>query len=380
MKIKVLITLGSLAIGGNEVFVLNLINNIDYKKFDVDVLVYSKVGFNESLADRIKELGCHIIINTDKKKSKYIDFINDVLFTIKTLKRENYSIIHCNSCSLIGLIKGICSGKKSKKVKIISHSHNSGMEKNTFFDSLIRKQLKKYISRNVDYGFSCSDLAGKSKYTDAFIKSERYVLINNAIDIDKYSFNRVTRNQLRCELNISSDTVVVGCIGRLNYQKNQQYLLKIIAGLKKKNSNIKLVLIGTGEDEGDLRLLARTLQIEDNILWLGNRLDAFKFYNIMDVFVLTSRFEGLPFVLIEAQVNGLPCVVSDAISKNVNVSNTVDFISINGSVDSWVSVIQKRALNRLSEEEIRKVSNKYNIDYEIKRIEKIYYMLATSEK
>lgn len=379
MKIKVLVTVGSMSIGGNEVFTINLAKNIDRSKFDLDVLIYSDNGMNYEFVNELKKCSNNVFIYPSINQNKFFMFVKDINITKNILIQGKYNIIHCNSCSFLGLLKGVISVKSLGKVKIIAHSHNEGNEKNNFIDQFLRKCLKKYLSRSIDYGFACSDVAGKSKYTDEFINSSKYILINNAIDINKYKFNEEIRKEVRYELGIEKENFVIGNIGRLDYQKNQKYLIKILKELLDKGNNVKLLLIGSGQYEENLKKLAKNLHIENNIIWLGSRTDAYRFYNAMDCFVMTSRYEGFPFVMTEAQVNGLYCVVSDVISKSVNITGMVEFVSLNAPFSKWAATIENVLHGRMPKSATQKIIDKYDIKKEIVKIEKIYISLAQRE-
>lgn len=374
-KIKVLVTVGSMGIGGNEIFTINLAKNIDREKFDLDVLIYSDAGINRDYLKQIKNSGSKFFLGHNNSPHKLCEIIHDIKVTRKILNQGRYDIIHCNSCSFLGIFRGVIAAKNLGNVKIVAHSHNAGKDKNNLVDKFIRRLLKKYLCHSIDRGFTCSDVAGKSKYTEKFIRSERYMVVNNAIDIEKYKYNLELRKRLRDELKIPQDVFVIGNIGRLDYQKNQQYLIKILKVLVDRGNKVKLLIIGAGTFESDLKQLTDDLSLKEDVLWLGSRNDANRYYHVMDCFAMTSKYEGFPFVLTEAQVNGLYCIVSDCISKNVNVSGMVEFVSLEELPEKWAKRMENIPQSRMPQEAVQRVIDKYDVTKEIKKIEETYRMM-----
>lgn len=368
-KIKVLQSVSSLGVGGNVTFVMNFFRKIDKEKFQIDFLIYddSKMDYY----DEVKSAGSNIFVVKRKYKNKTFNLFSQMWQVRKILKNENYDIIHCHSCSFFGIFKGAIPGYFNSKVKVISHSHNPGMPKNTLLDNIARSISKKFLSHIVDMGFSCSDYAGESKYTDEFMKSDKYKIIHNAIHVENYVYNNSFRETIRNSYNIG-DRVLIGNVGRLAKQKNQSFLLDIFAKIKQINKDTMLIIIGGGELEKQLKDKAVNLGIIDSVIFTGSVNDVNKYYSAMDVFVMPSLYEGLPFTAIEAQVNGLKCVISDKVTKMTDASGETKFISLEDSIDKWSDTILKSAESRISSEKVSNVTANYNIYTEVKKLEELY--------
>lgn len=368
-KIRVIQSVESLGVGGNEVFVMNLFRNIDKDKFQMDFIIYddSRMDFYEEL---IKS-GSKVYICKTNISNKYLKTLIKIIKTKKLLKREKYDIIHCHSCSFFGIFSTAIAARISKNVKIISHSHNPGIPKNNFIDTFIRNVFKRYLSTIVDVGLACSDLAAKSKYTDKFIKSNKFKMINNAIDIKKFIFDENIRKKMRDKYKIN-DEFVIGNIGRLELQKNQEFLLKVFSKIKNQNNLVKLIIIGEGTLENKLKEYCIKEGIEKDVIFTGKVNDCEKYYNMMDVFVLTSKYEGFPFVMVESQINRLPAVVSSSITKSVDILGNVNFISLEQSIDYWAEVILNSKERIACSDKYKIKCKEYDLEYQIKEIEKIY--------
>ena len=154
-------------------------------------------------------------------------------------------------------------------------------------------------------------------------------------------------------------------------KKNQKFLLEILAKLREKEPRASLLLIGGGALEGELKEKANELNVSDNVIFTGNVFDTEKYYSAMDVYVMTSIHEGLPFTVIEAQVNGLKCVLTDAITTMADVSGDSCFLSIYDDVEQWIDKIMTH-ITRSEEIQTQKVKDMYDVKKETLRIESLY--------
>lgn len=220
--------------------------------------------------------------------------------------------------------------------------------------------------------FACSNLAGIWMYRNWRADGDKYHLAFNGIEVDKYIYNQAVRAKKRKKLGVSDENFVVGHIGRFCYQKNQEFLINVFARLLERVPQAKLLLIGTGDDERAIRTQAERLGILGNVCFLGRRTDVAELYQAMDVFVLPSRFEGLVIVGIEAQAAGLQCVISDAVSKELAITDLVKYVSLSRDVDEWADVIEHcQGHDRLNQSDhIR--SSGYDIVNSAKLIEELY--------
>lgn len=371
-KIRILQSVGTLGVGGNEIFVMNLFRSIDKEKFQVDFVIYddSRMDYYEEI---IKS-GSKVYICKSNASNKYLDTLIKIFKTRKILKNNKYDIIHCHSCSFLGIFRGAVAGRFTNNIKVISHSHNPGMPTKNLIDTIIRKIFKNYLSRIVDLGFACSDLAAESKYTDNFMRTKKFIIVNNAIEVKKFLFNEEIRKEMRHKYKIN-DEFVIGNIGRLEFQKNQKLLLKIFAEIKKKNNLSKLIIIGEGSLENELKIYARDKGIYNDVIFTGKVNNCEKYYNMMDVFVLTSRYEGFPFVMVESQINRLPAVVSSVITESVNIFENVNFIPLENSIKEWANIILSSDKRIDYSEDYKSKCKEYDLEYQTKEIEKIYMEL-----
>lgn len=326
-------------LGGIETFMLTYVKEIVKMGDKFDFLATCEQLAVES---ELLELGCRVYHITPKRKS-FFRYRKELSYFMKVHANE-YDVVWLNDV-LFCNIDVLKYGKKYGIPKRILHAHNSqalGSKSRIIRHNIIKHFVKYYAT---DF-WACSDLAAKW----SFEKSDylRSVVITNAIDTSIYKFDASVRSRVRRELDIN-DEYIIGNIGRMDYQKNQLFLLNIFKKITEIDNNCLLLIIGTGADEKKLKKVTSDLQIEDKVRFLGIRKDVPALLQAMDVFVLPSKFEGLGIVAIEAEAAGLPCVFSDTIPEITNLTPANEYISLDDDPSRWVNAILKYQ-NRTREE------------------------------
>ena len=181
-------------------------------------------------------------------------------------------------------------------------------------------------------------------------RNEAYIL-DNGFSVCEYEFSECQRDRYRKEFDLGSN-YVLGHVGRFSEQKNHSFLLDVFAGFLVNEPNARLLLIGGGPLKQAVRNKATSLGVSDKIIFGGVRSDVSKLLNAFDVFVFPSKYEGMPNTVLEAQANGLHCIVSDRITREANVTGNVDFVPID-TVALWVEELIKA----LKQERDPKASN-----------------------
>lgn len=215
--------------------------------------------------------------------------------------------------------------------------------------------------------FACSKLAG-----DWMFLGEHFDILYNAIDINEYKYSPVIANKLRQEFHLEN-CIVVGHVGRFNPQKNHSFLIDIFSECVQRNSNTKLLLVGDGEGRQKIQDKVRDLGIQDKVIFTGIRSDVNELLQAMDVFVFPSLYEGLPVTMVEAQASGVPCIISDHVSKECIVTRgLVTSKRLDESPEQWAKHIlqQSRRSRENHIEEIRTAG--YDISTAAKQLESFY--------
>lgn len=348
-------------IGGVETFLMNYYRNIDRNKVQFDFIsIYDKLCFE----NEIKSLGGRVYRICSEKVNpiKYCKQLE------KIIRENNYKIVHINMLSAANILPVIVA-KRQKIKRIIIHSHNSNTP-----SGLLRKLLntlnKPFLHLGTDF-FACSKLAGEWLFGKNFLKKHELKIINNAVDIDKYKFNAKTRENIRNELECR-EKFVIGHVGRFCYQKNHDFLINVFYEVQKEDKDMILLLIGEGELKEEIQEKVKKLNIQDNVIFLGTTNKVQNYLQAMDLFVLPSRFEGLPVVGIEAQASGTKCLFSNNITKETKIVDNTEFLDLN--VQEWKNAILN--CKNVSKEYENVIDDKYNIRVASKELEKIYISMA----
>ncbi|GLI56914.1 glycosyl transferase family 1 [Propionigenium maris DSM 9537] len=336
--IRVLQIVGRMERAGLETLIMNIYRNIDRSKVQFDFLCH--FGEEAHYNEEIRSLGGEIY-EMPKIKSMTKTYYWKVFEYIKALnsffkKHQEFNVIHGHMTNTASLYMPLA--KKHGVKTCIAHSHLTKSRQGLTgkVTTLLQLPIQKL---STDY-FACSKEAGKWLFDKAAINSERFKVINNAIDSEAYEYNEKIREKYRKDLGLKND-FVIGHVGRFFYQKNHEFLVDIFNEIQKQHKNSKLLLIGRGKLENDIKEKVSKLGLEDKVLFLGVREDISKLMQAMDVFVMPSHFEGLPVVGVEAQAAGLKCIFSDKITDEADILKTNSFLDLSEGATYWSNEILK---------------------------------------
>lgn len=290
----------------------------------------SNVDYLDKLGTKVYYIG----YKGNKLVKQIVSFYN----LVKLIKRGKYDCIHIHADVANKLLVLGMAGKISGVKRIILHSHASGVDGNHRKLKMIYHKCCRRFLKFIGSDFvSCSDLAAAWMYPN--LPQSKITTIKNGVDLEKFRFNPQTRMMVRHNLGIENATVL-GHIGRFAYQKNHTFLIDIFAKLKNQIPNAILLLIGEGDLEPIIRNKAMRLDLNDDVIFYGTSNKAFELYQAMDVFVLPSKFEGLPLVGVEAQASGLPVIFSDKVTREAKLTDNVYFLPTEDRDDSvWIKKI-----------------------------------------
>ncbi|MGQ7685851.1 glycosyltransferase family 1 protein [Streptococcus suis] len=351
---------GTIDNGGISTYMRNYYRNIDKSKLQIDFLVHGEKSVHD---DEIISQGGMIYYAPIKRDNP----IENTKIVTKILKSGKYSVVHAHMDGMNGLFL-----RQAKNCGIpirISHSHNTDFLTSNLLKLLLHKFSRLLIGRYATDLWACSEEAGRWLYG-----KNQFQLVRNAITIKNFEFSAATRQRIRKEFDFEGK-FVIGHIGKLSYQKNQSFLIDIFDKFQKINEDSILVLVGEGEDKLLLQEKANRLGLSSKVFFLGERDNVSDLLNAFDVFVFPSRFEGLGIVAIEAQTNGLYCICSTKVPKEVNITGNVIFHNLEESVDEWVDSIRNISTRDVNSKE--KVFNAgYDIEFAARELEKKYLELV----
>lgn len=288
----------------------------------------------------------------------------------RIFKENNYKIVHSHISTLS--VFPLRIAKKAGVPIRIAHSHSTSNKKE-WKRNLIKNILRPFSKVYANQFFACSELSGRWLFGEKAFKNNKIKIINNAIDLEKFKFNKEIRNKIREKLNILEDTVLIGHIGRFVTQKNHEFLIEVFNDIYKGRKNSKLILIGQGNLKKKIVKKVEELGLKDNVIFTGQINNVSDYYNAMDIFILPSLYEGLPVVGIEAQANGLLCEFSTDMTKETKVLNTTRFISLKETPENWAKIILEDYKNFKRKDSFDEMTeNNFNIIKEAKKLEEYY--------
>lgn len=318
-KILVINTVGFQYEGITSV-VLNYIGEMHRDGLNYTFPVYADI--HPRLKEELNALGSTITVPDRKRDVKgYIAQLYRIL-------GEGYDVLHVHGNSGTMLIETALAKLRGVK-KVIVHAHSTSTN-----HPLANAVMKYPMMFMADERLACSKAAGEWLYG-----KRTYMVLNNAIDIGKYRFDAQNRKHYREEFDIKDEEFLIGHIGHFTPQKNHFFLLDVFKAYHSLNPNTKLLLIGDGPDQPRVKEMAKDLGIWNQVIFAGRRSDAACIYSAMDLFLLPSRREGLPLVMVEAQANGLPMLVSDVITKDACCTDRVFRRPLSAGSDAWAKEI-----------------------------------------
>lgn len=324
--------------GGISSHVKNISKSIDGEKIIIDV-----ASFTDYSTEFIEDI--------ERKNGKVFTLKNVKLFKIKeciieysNLLKHNgpYDIVHIHLVGYKALYFSIISRFSGIK-RIVCHAH-AASDKNS---DKIKKKINMFFSRLLtiiaaDELASCSRMASVYIFGKKSVENNKVMHIPNSIDISKYTINideNIKKNFYK-DNNINPESLVIGHIGCFGYQKNHDFMVKIIDRLDKKGINFVWLFIGDGDEKIRIENLINEKKLNEKVRFLGRREDVNIIYKFLNVSVLPSYFEGLPTVTIESQAAGIPTVISTNITKEVDMNiGLVKYISLNSKIDEWIDGI-----------------------------------------
>lgn len=355
-KVKVLVinTLG-LHYEGITSVIFNYISAMDKKGLDISFLAFDDT--DEGLKVKFYELGA--IHYVRKRKEDIIGYVQD----LNKVLSEGFDVVHIHGNSGTMAIESILS-KKHKVKKIITHCHNT-----TCNHKILNEFLKIPMDLCTSNRVACSNVAGKWLYG-----RNKFITLNNAIDINKYRYDQRKREIFRKEFDIKNE-FVIGHSGHFSEQKNHFFLIDIFSSYHKIDGRAKLLLLSDGPRFETVKEKVQQLGLSECVIFAGRRSDASEIYNAIDLFVLPSLWEGLPLVMLEAQANGLSLLVSDTITQEAKCTQRTFYFSLDQGADAWareIAEIREMQFERSDDMDVAIRDKGFDIEYEANVLRKIY--------
>lgn len=299
--------------------IINILTAIDRSKIEIGYVAINIP--DESIQQVLKNLDVKLYI-LSRKISSSIPYIYRLASIL-----NKYDIVHVHGNSATMSLEMIAAKLGHVPLRV-SHLHSSSCSM-----KLIDRLFRPIFYSLCNVRFACSKKAGDWMY-----RNRDFILVNNGIDTEKFRYDENDRKQIREQLKIK-DNIVIGHVGNFDYAKNHPFIFEVFKELHSLNTKFRLMLVGGGDKYEEYILLTKELGIYDKVIFTGNVNNPNKFMSSMDLIIMPSLFEGFPLTLLEEQANGLSCIVSDVITKEVNISGNVHFLSLSQPAKQWASYI-----------------------------------------
>lgn len=353
--------------GGIETFVSNVCNRLDKNKYNIKIVTVNKISdhFDQILSEQGIELEVLVpkrIVNPMKRFARGLKPFDEYI------RQQSDAIVHFNVSNAVDMLYVIIAKNRDVKIRIV-HSHNSCATSS--MKKIAHYFFKMFLAEIGTVNMACSGKAAKWLFSKKAYKNENYVLVKNAIHAVDYIFDKEKRKQKRQELGWD-DKFVVGHIGRFNAQKNHRFLIDIFGELARLSEQAILVLVGEGALEKEIREYVREKNLDDRVVFFGMTSGVCTILQAMDIFLLPSLYEGLPFVLVESQAASLPALVSDVITEDVDISEYITYYSLECSAKEWAQkAMEIAATPRISCAE-RMIESGFDLSAMVKKLDEIY--------
>lgn len=320
--VRILQVVTSLNPGGIENYLMNLYRHVDRSVLQFDFLVHrNEPGLYER---EVEDLGGRIyrVSRANPFNPNYYTALNTFFST------HAYDVVHANLDCMSGFV--LAAAKRHGVKTRIAHSHSSSQDKDIKYP--IKMICKRIIPKYATDLFACGAQAGEWMFNGA-----DYTIKPNAIDLDKFDYSEAARRSIRAELGVPQDAFVIGHVGRFNKVKNQGFLLEVERAICARLDNVFLVYVGDGDQRCEVQAMAVDMGISDKVRFSGVRNDVCDCMSAFDVFALPSLYEGLPLVLVEAQTSGLPCLITNTIPSDCDLTSLIRRLPL--QYRSWVKEI-----------------------------------------
>jgi glycosyltransferase involved in cell wall biosynthesis len=369
-KIRVLQVLGALHQGGVETWLLHVARQIDRSAFELDFLVHTDQP--AAYDDDVRSLGSRILpcLHPSQPWQYGVKF--------KAIVREHgpYDVVHSHVHDYSGYVLRLA--RQAGVPVRIAHSHLDSTQNDQRAGVFRRRYLalmKHWIRQHATGGLGCSRRAAAALFGAAWERDPRWQLFFCGIDLAPFQADS-ERTAVRREFHVPDDVLLVGHVGRFDYQKNHKFLVEIIQEAVRQDRPVRLLAIGGGPLRSEIEQQVDAAGLRDHVIFAGLRRDVPRLMRGMDAFVLPSHFEGLPIVLMEAQAAGLPCVISEAVDEDATVIPAlVTRLPLTSAAD-WVAAIE--ASRQLPADEIRSealrtlAGGPFNIRNGVDALERMY--------
>ncbi|MDF7665584.1 glycosyltransferase family 1 protein [Bifidobacterium sp. ESL0745] len=330
--IRVMQVMGHMAGGGVEATIMNHYHFIDKSKVQFDFVIDE----DSTVVPRqeIQELGGNVFVVPPYKRLPQYLRSCEQLFA-----QQKPDIVHSNLNALSVFPLG--AAKKAGVPVRIAHNHSIGVMQEGL-RTVLKDILRPFSKVFPTHLAACTPATARWLFGEKAVDNHKVFFIKNAIDVDRYSYDLSIREEIRKSLNLKEGQLALGQVGRFCYPKNHLFALEVMKGVVKWHPDAQLFFVGDGELRSQIETKIQELQLGQNVHLLGQRNDVERLYQAFDALLFPSRYEGLPLTVVEAQAAGLPVIMSDVVSDEVDICpNLIHRLSLDNDIDTWIDTVDQ---------------------------------------
>ena len=321
--IRVLMLVPNLRVSnGVASFAMSYYRKLDHSKIKMDFVSYKKI--DSPYISEIESNGDRVFFVAQMKH-----LIRHFRDCANIINGSDYRVIHNNSLLVTLPLMKLAEKKVPHR---ILHSHSTQLGETPQRERRNRTFIP-FLLRTANHYAACSTAAGETLFSD-----RNFEIIPDVIHVEKYRYNEETRQAVRKRENCE-DKVVIGTVGRVTDAKNPFFAVDVIERIVKDHPEIEYWWVGSGALDSELKEYVSKKHLVDKVKLFGSRDDVDELYQAMDLFFMPSKFEGFGMACVEAETSGLPCVVSDVLTREVDVTGNALFLDLDDSADIWASTI-----------------------------------------
>jgi glycosyltransferase involved in cell wall biosynthesis len=371
LPIRILHVVGRMRPGGVQALLMNIYRHIDRSRVQFDFAV--RTHQSDYYDEEIKALGGRLF-HLPWSAGNPLSLIAYTL-ALKAILQNNgpFAALHSH-----GLYSGhsLPIGKNANIPLRLAHSHSAALDKSSILHNIWSQIMRRRILVSATHLLACSSTSAKWLYGPHCQQDARFSILPNAIDLEPYEIVEQEHYHWREKIRLTTDSPLIGHIGRFDRVKNHTFLLDIFSAALEFFPNAKLILIGEGVLKKQIEQEAEAKGIARAVYFLGVRSDIPQILAALDFFILPSLHEGLGIVLVEAQAAGVPCLASDTVPPEVDLGlGLVQVMSLNADAQAWARALKVKSPHHIPDWQKRKATLQkagYDIHSSVEFLEKLY--------
>lgn len=361
---RLLCILSNMNTGGAETFLMKIYRQMDKSKFQMDFCI--NVPEKCFYEDEIIAMGGRIY-RIPPKSQGLKEFQRQLKKVVQSGDYKYVLRITSNAMGFMDLKVAKQAGAKICAARSSNSSDGAGWK-----PWLAHRLGRLLYGKYVDVKIAPSDFAASYTFGKKAVKQGKVTFLNNAVDLGVFHYDESARHTIRKEFGITDDTLLVGHMGRFDTQKNHTYLLQVFAEIVKKKENAKLLLVGGGTLETQIRAQVEHLGLTEKVIFAGVCSNVPQLLSAMDVFVFPSLYEGMPNTVIEAQATGLPCVIADTITREANITGLVEYLPLENPA-AWAGKVLQAVRTERADTKQDFIDKQYDIETTVNNFIKLVF-------